>query len=326
MRIDVELAIAVLNGAIGDYLKRTDNGLATEMMLLQRARAEGLPSPVETTTAALSRDVASPSPHVVVSVHGLMSTESVWEMGDGTTYGLLLERDFGVTSLDVRYNSGLHVSENGESLDALLSSLVDAYPIKIERLDLIGHSMGGLVIRSATHIAAEKKSPWLDVTERAFYVGSPHLGAPLERFGNVLTWTLRKIGKTAREPITELIGEIIALRSSGVKDLRYGNLRHEDWSGVDADALLVNSRHPVPLLSSIRHHLVAATLTDDPLTAMLFGDALVPLRSATGRSAPADRAAPLSEAHVKVFPGMHHLQIAHDPAVFAQLRAWYAEP
>jgi triacylglycerol lipase len=306
MRYDVELAVAVLNGAIGDYLKRTDNGLATEMAIVEPA-------------------IPNPKSHVVISVHGLMSTESVWEMDDGATYGSLLEDEMGLTSLHVRYNSGLHISENGEALDALLTKLCGVHPVPIERIDLVGHSMGGLVIRSATHMASLKKSPWLDLAKRAFYIGSPHLGAPLERFGNVLTWALKKIGKSAGEPITELVGEIIALRSSGVKDLRYGNLRHEDWTDLDADELLVDRRHPVPLLPSIRHHLVAATLTNDPVVAMLFGDALVPLKSATGRAHASARVPPLTEAHVRIFPGMHHLRIAHDRSVYAALRAWYEE-
>jgi triacylglycerol lipase len=319
MRYDVEAAIGALNGAIGDYLVKRGNGLATPMQLVRERR------PLDLAPGALEKAIPSPSPRVVVSVHGLMCTESVWEMDDGATYGSLLERDAGATVLDVRYNSGLHISENGEALDRLLGELCEAYPREIERLDLIGHSMGGLVIRSATHAASVSSSAWLGKAKRAFYVGSPHLGAPLEKFGNMLTWALKRIGRFAREPITELVADVIALRSSGVKDLRYGNLRHEDWTGVDADALLENWRHPVPLLPSIRHHLVAATLSDDPLVAMFFGDALVPVHSATGRSKPADRSPPFTNAHVRIIPGMHHLQIAHDRAVYDQIRAWYEE-
>jgi len=319
MRYDVEAAIGVLNGAIGDYLARRGNGLATTM---QFARAGKLLDP---TTEAFAREIPSPSPRVVISIHGLMSTESVWELDDGTTYGSRLEASHGATALDVRFNSGLHISENGEALDRLLGDLVRVYPREIERIDLIGHSMGGLVIRSATHAASASPSAWLEKTKRAYYVGSPHLGAPLERFGNVLTWALKRIGKMAREPVTELVADIIALRSSGVKDLRYGNLRAEDWTGVDADALLQNSRHPVPLLPGIRHHLVAATLIDDPIVAMLFGDALVPVHSASGRSKPEDRSAPFTDAHVRILPGMHHLQIAHDQAVYELIEAWYSE-
>ena len=133
------------------------------------------------TRESLTR-ACPPSPRrVVVLVHGLMSTEDVFRMPDGETYGSLLERDLGFAALSVRYNSGRRISESGASLDALLEQLVAAWPAEIEELSLIGHSMGGLVIRSATHAAAERQSAWLPLVKRTFYLGSPHLGAPLER-------------------------------------------------------------------------------------------------------------------------------------------------
>src|SRR5262245_60905971 len=119
--------------------------------------------------------------------------------------------------------------------------------------------MGGLVIRSACHAASERDSAWLPLAKRAFYIGSPHLGAPLELLGNYITCAFAKIDN----PITSLIAEVANLRSHGVKDLRYGNLRREDWEGADADALLQNRRHPAPLLPHIRHHLVAGSLSSD---------------------------------------------------------------
>jgi triacylglycerol lipase len=319
MRYDLELAIGVLNGTIGDYLKRTGNGLATAMTLVLDGRA------VAMNRAAIAAAYPAASARVVVMVHGLMSTETVWEMTDGTTYGTLLAQDFGVTPLYVRFNSGLHVSENGEALDALLSQLLAEYPVPIEELILVGHSMGGLVIRSAAHAAAERESRWLTLVKRAFYLGTPHLGAPLERFGNVLTWVLRKVGDTIGDPYTPLIAAILNLRSSGVKDLRYANLRREDWEGSDADALLQNRRHPVPLLPQIRHHLVAATLSDDPILLLLFGDAIVPLRSATGRARPPDRSALFPQEHVRVLSRLDHLSLAHEPEVYGLLRTWFEE-
>lgn len=312
MRYDLELAIAVLNGAIGDYLKRSDNGLAMPMQLLtsdgQAAQAVG--------------------PRVALFVHGLMSTESVWEDDAGTSYGARLSSDLGYQALYLRYNSGLHISQNGEALDELLCRWFDGLADPPEELLLVGHSMGGLVLRSACHFAATKEpeSRWLRRVERAFYIGSPHLGAPLERAGNALTWALRKVGATVKEPITELVADVIALRSAGVKDLRFGNLRHEDWEGHDPDALLQNRRHPVPLLEHIRHHLVAGTFSADPTMSALFGDALVPVPSATGRAAPKHRASPFPQSHVRVLAGMDHLRLAHDEAVYAQLRAWLDEP
>lgn len=319
MRYDLDLAIGVLNGTIGDYLKRTGNGLATPMQLVRDGR------PLALDRAALAAAYPTASPRVVVLVHGLMSTEIVWEMADGSTYGSRLAEDLGVTPLYVRYNSGLHVSENGEALDALLERLVAEYPVPIEELILFGHSMGGLVIRSAAHAASERESGWLALVKRAFYIGTPHLGAPLERFGNVLTWALRAVGDAVGDPITQLIADILNLRSSGVKDLRYANLRREDWEGADADALLQNRRHPVPLLPQIRHHLIAATLSDDPRLALLFGDAVVSLRSATGRARPVDRSALFPQEHVRVLPRLDHLSLAHEPEVYAHLRSWCEE-
>lgn len=308
----LEVAIGALNGLVGDYLHRTRNGLATEMGFVRDGEVVG--------AAETGLSEVRGARRVVVLVHGLMSTEDVWRMDDGESYGSLLAADLGVAPIEVRFNSGLRISENGERLDALLSGLVDG--ASIEEIWLLGHSMGGLVIRSACHSAAERGSEWLGRAKKAFYIGSPHLGAPLERAGNVVTWALAKI----EHPITALIAEIANLRSVGVKDLRYGNLRREDWEGSEVDALLTNRRHPVPLLPHIRHHLVVGTLSADLESKMLFGDLLVPVRSAAGRAREKDRAPPFPQEHVAILPGMSHLRLAHDRAVYAKIKAWAEEP
>ncbi|WP_437856238.1 esterase/lipase family protein [Sorangium sp. So ce363] len=311
----LERVVGVLNGVLGDYLKRTSNGLATTMQLVR----DGHPVPLARAfPAAVS---AQAMPRIVVLVHGLMSTEEVWTMPDGETYGSLLARDLGYTPLYVRYNSGLRVSENGEALDVLLEQLVCAYPVAVEELALIGHSMGGLVARSAAHAASDKDRRWLPLVKRAFYLGTPHLGAPLERFGNVVTWALASIDN----PYTKLIADIVDLRSGGMKDLAYANLRREDWEGASANALLQNRRHPVPLLPHIRHHLIAGALTADPRLSLLFGDAMVSLRSATGRAVVEDRCSPFPQEHARIMPSLGHLRLAHDPDVYAQIRAWCEE-
>lgn len=311
----LDVALGALNGVVGDYLERTGNGLATEMCLLRDGTV------VAPTREVLFGDGDEAPRKIVVLVHGLMSTEDVWRMPDGETYGTLLRRELGFAPFEVRYNSGRRISQNGESLDALLTAMVAAHPGAIEEIALVGHSMGGLVIRAATHAGSERESPWLPLARRAFYVGSPHLGAPLERFGNALAWALGKV----QHPITVLVADILKLRSAGVKDLRYGNLRREDWDGADADALLTNRRHPAPLLPHIRHHLVAGTLSADPTSRLLLGDVLVPVRSATGQARAEDRAAPFPQEHVALLPSFNHLRLAHDPAVFERIRAWCEE-
>src|ERR1700744_6029016 len=145
---NLEQVIGVLNGAVGDYLKRTGNGLATPMEVIRDGKPVALEP--EAMRAAFGE---SPSPRLVVLVHGLMSTEIVWRMPDGQDYGALLAADLGYAPFYTRFNSGLHVSENGEALDALLEQLVTAYPVPVEEIILVGHSMGGLVIRSPCHAA-----------------------------------------------------------------------------------------------------------------------------------------------------------------------------
>jgi len=330
---NLEQVLGVLNGVVGDYLHRTGNGLAVPMQLIHDGR------PLAASRAAIARAFPAATPRVVVLVHGLMATELAFRMPDGENYGSRLARDLGYIPFYVRYNSGLHISENGEALDRLLEQLVDAYPVPIAEICLIGHSMGGLLIRSAAHAASVRggitPAPprWLPLVERTFYLGTPHLGAPLERFGNVVGWALRRLDT----PYTRLLADLVALRSSGIKDLRYGNLRREAWEGApgDEDALLQNREHPVPLLPHIRHHLIAGTLAAEPHLALLFGDAIVPLASATGLPPSGARALPRSASarraivapdHVRVLPSIDHLSLAHHLEVYAVIRTWCEEP
>jgi triacylglycerol lipase len=137
MKVGVEEAVGALNGLIGDYLHRTENALSTELTFVSR---DG--EPISTERLSL------PTRRVALYVHGLMATESCfWSFG-GTHCDALQER-CGLTPLFVRYNSGRHISENGRALDALLTALVADHTL--DEVVLVGHSMGGLVLRSAMH-------------------------------------------------------------------------------------------------------------------------------------------------------------------------------
>jgi triacylglycerol lipase len=160
--------------------------------------------------------------------------------------------------------------------------------------------MGGLVIRSACHIEEAKASrtQWLPLVRRVFYVATPHLGSPWERAGRTLTQWLHAVP----DPHVRLVAEIGDLRSAGIKDLG-------------------DPKHPYPLLSGIRHHLVAGYV--DARIAALFGDALVPLASGTNGTCADARALP--PEHVRILPGIAHMDLARSPEVYAHIRAWCAE-
>ena len=316
MAAKLERLIGVLNGLVGDHLARSGNELATTMGFVHGGAALSL-------DAALARAHADPRPRVVVLVHGLMDTERVWTGGPADAdsagridYGAELARDRDSTSLYLRYNTGRPIADNGAALSSLLEALVDAYPVPITELWLLGHSMGGLVIRSACHAASVAGHRWLDLVRRAIYVGTPHQGAPLERVGRIVSRVLH----TVDDPYTRLVARIADLRSDGLKDLGDADLRHEDRARRAAQLGLRDPSHPVPLLPSIEHYLVAGTVAVTPWLTSLFGDSIVPLASATNGEVSAR--SPLPPDHVAVFPGISHFGLAHHPEVYARILAW----
>jgi pimeloyl-ACP methyl ester carboxylesterase len=246
------------------------------------------------------------TPRLVVFVHGLMETEHAWRLGGRASYGDRLARELGVTPVELRYNTGRHISENGRSLAALLDGLVAGWPVDVAEIALVGHSMGGLVARSACHHAAQAGRPWVTRVRHVVSLGSPHLGAPLAQGTHYAAHALHAL------PETRPFARFLRRRSAGIRDLRQGSLVDADWAGRDPDELRAVACAEVPLLPGATHCFVSATVTRDarhPL-GRLLGDTLVLTASATGRG---------ETLHVG---GAHHLALLNHPAVYAQLRAW----
>lgn len=310
-----EATLAALNGVIGDYLHRTGNGLATEPVLLHR----GVPLPLERD--AVRKNLPTAGRRLAVWLHGLCVDEHVWSPVDGAGAPCpeLLERELGYGPLLYRYNSGRHVSENGELLARTLGALVEALP-GVEELLLVGYSMGGLVVRSACHVGVEEGHRWVRLVRQAIYVGVPHLGSPYERLGRAVAWTLR----TVPHPVTRLIATVGDLRSAGIQDMGHGRFLRQHWEGADPTAPLHDPHHPLPLLPAIRHGLIAGRLGADErdVISTLFGDGMVPLASASlGRH----RAMAAGSERVRIVPGVGHTGLPRHPEVWAQLREWCAE-
>src|SRR3954453_18850118 len=317
-------ALGILNGAHGDLVARAAPSLAVTMSVRNAGRD------VPLTRNGLSTAFPEASGRLAVFLHGLTETEGSWcfraERHHGArdiTYGTLLHRDLGLTPVFLRYNTGLHISDNGRSLAALMAALVDAWPVPVQDVVLVGHSMGGLVARSALDQAGgggAEAQPWTALVRDTITLGTPHLGAPLERGVHRLAATL------ARVPETRPLAALLALRSVGIKDLRRGTLVEEDWNGRDLDPTGAAAHTHVPLSDGARHFVVLATLTRDPaaLTADLFGDLLVPPRSASGDSGDGDRLA-FPPDHVHRLGGLHHLDLLNHPRVYEQIHRWLEE-
>jgi pimeloyl-ACP methyl ester carboxylesterase len=308
------LVVGVLNGLRGDVLEAEGSPLHQPMAVRVRGR------PVDPTPDALAAAFPVARPRLVVFLHGLMETERAWRIGGGATYGVRLERDLGVTAVDVRYNSGRHISENGRSLAELLEAVCAAWPVEASEVALVGHSMGGLVARSACHVASEDGMAWVKRVRHVVSLGSPHMGAPLAQAVHYAGCALHAV------PETRPFGNFLRRGSAGIRDLRQGSLVDEDWMGLDPHALRAAACREVPLLEGATHCFVAATVTRDARhpVGRLLGDALVLQPSASGRSR--TRRIPFRAEDGMHLGGAHHLALLNHPAVYERLNGWLATP
>jgi pimeloyl-ACP methyl ester carboxylesterase len=307
--------LAAINGLIGDRLEQEGSDLQEPMSVRVGGRV------VTPETAAVAAAFPDATPRLALFVHGLMETELAWRLGageSGETYGARLARDLRYTPIHVRYNTGRHVSSNGRSLSDLLEELVAAWPVDVERIAIVGHSMGGLVARSACWQASQDGALWVGKVRHVVSLGTPHMGAPLEQGVHLASAALHAL------PETRPFGALLRRRSAGIRDLRQGSLVDEDWRDRDPDALRAAACREVPLLEGATHCFVAATVTRSakhPL-GRLIGDWLVLEPSASGRGR--TRRIPFKAEHGMHLGGAHHLALLNHPAVYERLREWLA--
>ncbi|PAP75121.1 esterase/lipase family protein [Rubrivirga marina] len=304
-----EALVAALNGAFGDALDADANPLATTTHL----RHDGRPLDL----GALPPSVAVPSDVLLVQVHGICMHDGQW----GTAAhdpGAVLADALGATRLAVRYNSGRHVSENGRDVADLLDRAVTAWPVPVRRLVIVGHSMGGLVARSAFEAARAAGHDWPTRDVALVTLGTPHHGAPLERIGNAVDALL---GATRWGAPYARLGQA---RSAGVTDLRFGSVHPDDWAERDRFERAPDARRHVPLPDNVTCYFVAATTGDGRggVRDQTLGDGLVPLDSALGRHA--DPARTLTPHDRWTAPGLTHFDLLHRPEVTARLVGWLA--
>lgn len=299
----------VLNGVLGDHLSTSANPLAIPMELRHAGRQLPMAS-------ALSAALPTAGPRLLLLAHGLCMNDRQW-LRDGHDHGAALADALGMTPVYVRYNSGRHVSENGRELSLLLEELLPAWPVPLEEITVLAHSMGGLVARSAIHVAQERQHAWLGRLRSVAFLGTPHHGAPLERAGS---WFEGALG---RSPYTAPLARLGMLRSAGITDLRYGSIHPADLPGRDRFARGGDTRRPVPLPADVACYALAASLGSgaaDPKH--LVGDGMVPLASALGRHADPEKTLAFPKSRRWVGHGMGHFDLLASREVGAQLVRW----
>jgi len=340
-----EAVISALNGICGDHLVATDNPLAIPMQLrvflspepgsppaestplkseskpnleLELER-EPQPRPIQIypTPLALSGTDFQPTDQLLIMVHGLCMNDRQWRR-EQHNHADMLARDFGYTPVYLLYNAGQHISYNGREFADQLAELLALWPIPVESIGIIGHSMGGLVTRSALHLAQAEQRDWVKKVDKVVYLGSPHHGAALERGGFLLDRSI------ALSPYSAPLTALSRLRSTGITDLRHGNILDADWRGHDTHDDNTDHRQPVPLASGIEHFAIAATLSKQPgdKIGRLLGDGLVHPSSATGRHADPEQDLGFANDNIRIFYDMGHLGLLNDVRVTELLGKW----
>ncbi len=306
-----EAVMAALNGVLGDHLAASANPLAIPMQLRRSGQ------PLLLTAQNLAASIPQPGGRILLLVHGLCMNDLQWRR-NGHDHGAALASAAGYTPLYLHYNSGQHVSTNGRALAEMLDILLQVWPVPVETLVIIGHSMGGLLARSACHYGQLDGHTWLKHLRQMVFLGTPHHGAPLERGGNWVNVILEL------SPYTAALGRLAKIRSAGITDLRHGSIRDEDWQHGDRFAHAKSKKDTLPLPQGVQCFAIGATISKaggDPAKPPL-GDGLVPLQSALGRQTDGSRGLNFPASQQWVGYGMNHMDLLDDAKVYEQLRNW----
>jgi pimeloyl-ACP methyl ester carboxylesterase len=244
--------LAALGGAFGDRLVADKRVRALTVPMSLRDRGAPVEIDPDPTRGDASVDRTST---LVLFVHGLGNHESMW----GQSY-LDIVRAHGAAAMTVRYTTGQAIADSGAELADLLDRLVAAWPVAVDRIVLVGHSMGGLVIREA--LAAGR--PWRQQVSDVVTLGTPHSGAPLERAA------VRGLALASSLPVVAPWAALGDERSTGIKDLGIADVAPAtagpEWHLVAAS---LRPREAVGLMGRARSGLLGS-----------LGDGMVSVRSA----------------------------------------------
>lgn len=315
-----EATLSALNGVLGDYLQATGNSLAITMSWrrdgqdlvlrsLDRSNAASYAprSPVANTQIAATSDAEAipTTSKLLLLIHGLCMNNRQW-LRAGHDHGAALEA-LGYTPIYLRYNSGLKVAANGRELAAEIDALLAAWPLPVSEIVLLGHSMGGLVARSAIHYGAVAKRGWISQLKSLVCLGAPHLGAPLERAGNKVDMLL------GFSPYSAPFARLGMIRSAGIQDLRHGQVI--DGEGDNATVAMLPSHLNVFLLA-------ASKQSAEDIGKRPSGDGLVPVDSALALGPDPARELQVPASHRATVYAHDHFDLLSSAEVAGHLQRW----
>lgn len=290
-----QTALAMINGVLGDHLVKTGNPLAIPMSLRHQGKK---------LDANATSTIPDATGKIAIFVHGLCLNNQHWQPGSNSGHAEALALEMNYTPVFARYNSGLPIALNGRELSIHLEELVAHWPVPIEELSIVAHSMGGLVTRHAVHSAIAGKLGWSGRLQKIVFLGTPHHGAPLEQAGG---WVDSILGSN---DYSLPFASLSRLRSAGITDLRHGY-----------------GQQSLPLPNGVSCYTIAAATADrrGPLADRLTGDGLVPLNSALGEYTDPLQSLLFPPTAQWIAYNTGHIELLKSPAVTRKLVEWLGE-
>ncbi len=306
-----EIIRAVLNGVLGDYLENNENPLQITMQFRHQGKAINLDG------KSLKEAYPNINGNILLMVHGSCMNDIQWTRKEHN-HGATLAKELDKVPIYLYYNSGRHISTNGQDLNRILEKLLEQWPVPVKELVIIAHSMGGLVTRSALYYGEQRQQYWTTQLKKIVFLGTPHHGAPLEKLGNYLDLVLEAI------PYAKPFARLGKIRSAGVTDLRYGNLLEEDWQDEDRFKTQGDKRQHVPLPDLIVCYSIAgiAGKKKTSVSTKLFGDKMVTVKSAFGQHKNPAKTLHFKKENTWIAYEHTHIDLLSSPKIYAKIKEW----
>lgn len=302
---------SVLNGVIGDYLEKNENPLKITMQFRHQAKAILLDS------KNIKKAYPTINGKILLMVHGSCMNDIQWTREEHN-HGTTLAKELHKTPIYLHYNSGRHISTNGQDFNELLEELVEHWPVPVEELVIMAHSMGGLVSRSAIHYGQHQQKLWTKYLKKIIFLGTPHHGAPLEQAGNFLDVILEAI------PYAKPFARLGKIRSAGVTDLRYGNLLDEDWQNNDRFKMQGDQRKNISLPEQVECYSIAgvASKTKESKSAQIMGDNMVSVKSALGQHKNPTKNLLFKKENTWIAYECTHSELLSNTKIYTKMKSW----
>jgi pimeloyl-ACP methyl ester carboxylesterase len=290
-----DVFLSIINGIYGDQLLLTENELTLNMRFFYQNQV---------IDHQLCSNLKSPSTKIMLFIHGLCMSHHCWE-SDDENFSSRMAVTLGFTPIYLNYNTGRCIADNGQQLATQLDQLIDYWPVKVTHITIAGHSMGGLVARSARYYGEKDKCRWIHLNKTMISIGTPHTGAPLEK----VAYQLEQLMQFSPYAIPFI--RLTKIRSQGIENLRHGKI-------------IATDNKFVPLPKSINYYALAATLNkQEKFTAeKIIGDGLVTPDSAFGQGQDSARSLLIPAANKSLIYELGHNEMLTDAGVYQQLERW----